>query len=85
MDLPSDHHRHRVTPQQLFQKVQRPAPGPGLGDVVAGATKAVGIKPCGGCQTRQAAMNAATPGYLKRWLAWLAAAPVMPVRPSPRP
>jgi len=65
--------------------VPTPAPGPGLGDVVAGATKAVGIKPCGGCQKRQAAMNAATPGYLKRWLAWLAAAPVKPARPSPRP
>lgn len=66
MDLPSDHHRHRVTPQQLFQKVQRLAPGPGLGDVVAGATKAVGVKPCGGCAKRQAALNRATPNWIRR-------------------
>jgi hypothetical protein len=30
----------------------------GLGDVVAAVTKAVGIKPCGGCKERQAALNA---------------------------
>lgn len=29
----------------------------GLGDVVAAATKAVGIKPCGGCQKRREALN----------------------------
>jgi hypothetical protein len=29
----------------------------GLGDVVAAATSAVGIKPCGGCKKRQEAMN----------------------------
>jgi len=29
----------------------------GLGDVVAGATRAVGIQPCGGCKQRQAALN----------------------------
>lgn len=29
----------------------------GLGDVIAGATRAVGIQPCGGCKQRQAAMN----------------------------
>jgi len=51
-----------VTPQQLFDKVQRP----GLGDVVAGATKAVGIKPCGGCAKRQAALNRATPNWVRR-------------------
>ena len=60
-------------------------PGPGLGDVVAGATKAVGIKPCGGCQKRQAAMNRATPSYVRRVLAWLRAAPVPRFRPSRRP
>lgn len=31
----------------------------GLGDVVAGATKSVGIKPCGGCKKRQEALNRA--------------------------
>lgn len=29
----------------------------GLGDVVKRATYAMGIKPCGGCQQRAAAMN----------------------------
>ncbi len=33
----------------------------GLGDVIASATKAVGIKPCGGCQRRQAALNKLVP------------------------
>lgn len=46
-------------------------PLPGVGDVVAGATKAVGVKPCGGCKRRQAALNRATPSWLKRALAWL--------------
>jgi len=31
----------------------------GLGDVIAGATQAVGIKPCGGCQKRKEALNRA--------------------------
>jgi len=29
----------------------------GLGDVIKRATSAVGIKPCGGCQRRAAALN----------------------------
>lgn len=33
----------------------------GLGDVVAAATKAVGIKPCGGCQKRREALNRMVP------------------------
>lgn len=40
----------------------------GLGDAVAAATKAVGVKPCGGCQRRQAALNRATPGWVSRLL-----------------
>lgn len=32
----------------------------GLGDVIKRATQAVGVKPCGGCQRRAAALN--------RWL-----------------
>jgi len=32
-------------------------PSRGLGDTIAKATKAVGIKPCGGCKKRQAALN----------------------------
>lgn len=42
-------------------RVSVPLPGlqrqVGLGDVVAGMTKAVGIQPCGGCKRRQAALN----------------------------
>lgn len=33
----------------------------GLGDTVARLTAAVGIKPCGGCKKRQAALNALVP------------------------
>lgn len=33
----------------------------GLGDVVAAATKAIGIKPCGGCQRRREALNKMMP------------------------
>lgn len=33
----------------------------GLGDVIASATKALGIKPCGGCKKRQNALNKAVP------------------------
>lgn len=33
----------------------------GLGDVVAAATKAVGIQPCGGCQRRREALNKMLP------------------------
>jgi len=40
----------------------------GIGDVVATATTAVGIKPCGGCAKRKAALNKATPGWLSRIL-----------------
>ena len=45
--------------------------GIGLGDVVAGATKAVGFKPCGSCQKRQAALNANTPTMVRRLFAWI--------------
>jgi len=33
----------------------------GLGDTIAKATRAVGIKPCGGCKKRQAALNKLLP------------------------
>jgi hypothetical protein len=33
----------------------------GLGDVIASATSAVGIKPCGGCKQRQEALNKLVP------------------------
>ena len=57
--------------------VERDVPGPdshtgiGLGDVVAGATKAVGFKPCGSCQKRQVALNANTPTMVRRLFAWI--------------
>ena len=74
----------RETPDQLFARMT-PRLGPGLGDVVAGATKAVGVKPCGACQKRREALNRATPSYVRRVLAWLRAAPVPRFRPSRRP
>jgi hypothetical protein len=40
----------------------------GLGDTVAAVTTAAGIKPCGACKKRQAALNKATPGWLSRIL-----------------
>jgi len=33
----------------------------GLGDAIARVTMAVGIKPCGGCKKRQAALNRLVP------------------------
>jgi len=38
----------------------------GLGDVVARATKAVGIKPCGRCQKRRERMNKMTQNLFER-------------------
>ncbi|NBX31115.1 MAG: hypothetical protein EBR07_00065 [Planctomycetes bacterium] len=43
---------------------------PLLGDMVARATKAVGIKPCAPCAQRQAALNRATPGWVGKILSW---------------
>ena len=36
-------------------------PSRGLGDTIAKVTKAVGIKPCGGCKARQAKLNTLVP------------------------
>lgn len=36
-------------------------PSRGLGDTIAKITKAVGIKPCGGCKKRQKKLNKAVP------------------------
>ena len=54
----------------VVSECQAAEPETGLGDVIAGATKAVGIKPCGGCQKRQAAMNRVTPSIIRRILGW---------------
>lgn len=51
-------------PPRVNPPVPAPAPSPrlrGLGDVVAAATSAVGIKPCGGCKKRQEALNRLVP------------------------
>lgn len=44
---------------------------PGIGDVIAGAAAAVGIKPGAGCgcKGRQQVLNAATPNWVRRLLA----------------
>lgn len=42
-------------------KAVAPARMRGLGDLVARATSAVGIRPCGGCRKRQEALNRAVP------------------------
>lgn len=49
--------------------------GPGLGDLVAAATSAVGLPPCGGCKERQERLNALTPAPLRRIIAKAAGAP----------
>jgi hypothetical protein len=48
-----------------------PEPPPGIGDAVAAATSAAGIKPCGACKRRQAALNRLTPGWMRRVLGGL--------------
>jgi hypothetical protein len=47
-----------------------PVPHAGLGDVVAGAAKAVGVKPSPGCgcEKRRQALNRATPKVVARFL-----------------
>jgi len=48
-----------------------PPPPPGIGDAVAAATSAAGIKPCGACKRRQAALNRLTPAWVRRVLGGL--------------
>lgn len=61
VDLPSN----RQSAGRCFGSV---LPEMGAGDVVAAATKAVGIRPCEPCRKRQEAMNRATPGWAKRMI-----------------
>ena len=56
--------------RKLNEPRSLPRSGPGVGDAVAAATKAVGVKPCGKCRKRQTAMNNATPGWLRRLFGW---------------
>lgn len=84
METTRDHHRLQVSLTYPWQgkRVKRcfeikggePVPTPcarGLGDAMAAATKAVGVKPCGGCRKRQRRLNRATPSWLARLLARL--------------
>lgn len=64
-DWMSEHERAEL------RRIYDPQPMPGIGDVVAGATKAVGMQPCTPCRRRQQALNAATPRWVGRLLAGL--------------
>lgn len=46
-----------VTSTQQREMRERMEQSRGLGDTIAKATKAVGIKPCGGCKKRQDWLN----------------------------
>jgi hypothetical protein len=43
--------------QDKVQESEKKAGMRGLGDVIAAATSAVGVKPCGGCKKRQESLN----------------------------
>ena len=44
-----------------FDKLGLPKPSKGFGDTIAKMTKAIGIKPCGGCKKRQEWLNKKIP------------------------
>jgi hypothetical protein len=46
-----------ITAAERAARLGSPQPMRGLGDVIAAATKAVGVKACAGCKKRQAALN----------------------------
>ena len=54
----------QILPDGELEFVGKSEVSPGIGDTVAAVTTAAGIKPCGGCKKRQAALNKATPGWL---------------------
>ena len=58
----------QILPNGELEFVGKSEVSPGIGDTVAAVTTAAGIKPCGGCKKRQAALNNATPGWLSRIL-----------------
>jgi hypothetical protein len=58
----------QILPDGELEFVGKSEVTPGIGDVVAAATTAVGVKPCGGCAKRKAALNKATPGWLSKIL-----------------
>ena len=54
----------QILPDGELEFVGKSEVTPGIGDTVAAVTTAAGIKPCGGCARRKAAMNKATPGWV---------------------
>jgi hypothetical protein len=58
----------QILPDGELEFVGKSEVSPGIGDTVAAVTTAAGIKPCGACKKRQAALNRATPGWLSRIL-----------------
>lgn len=60
----------QILPDGELEFVGKSEVSPGIGDTVAAVTTAAGIKPCGGCAKRQAAMNKATPGWVGKILGW---------------
>ena len=58
----------QILPDGELEFVGKSEVSPGIGDTVAAVTTAAGIKPCGGCKKRQAALNKATPKWLSRIL-----------------
>jgi hypothetical protein len=61
MKKPEPENERRGKPEQTTHRVRLPGfisdQDVGLGDLIKRATSAVGIKPCGGCQRRAAALN----------------------------
>ena len=54
----------QILPDGELEFVGKSEVTPGIGDTVAAVTTAAGIKSCGGCKKRQAALNKATPGWV---------------------
>lgn len=46
------HAQHCATCRSVLR-----GPGTGIGDMIASATKAIGIQPCAGCERRRRALN----------------------------
>ena len=68
----TDEEVERAVAEFVGLSVDFPGKVRGLGDVIAMMTTAVGIKPCGGCKKRQAALNRMVPAAaVKNALAYL--------------
>lgn len=61
----------QILPDGELEFVGKSEVSPGIGDTVAAVTTAAGIKPCGGCKKRQAALNANTPKMVRTLFAWI--------------